>query len=648
MRSKITLILLFLNVALFFYIFRFERNWRTESESFETRRRVLGSEAADIRRLEVTSLTPGASYSLERRGEAWFLTRPISWPANLNAVNRILNELQLLEHVTSFGTADLAKNGQALADYGLDQPKLTVTFTSGRQGASALPGGSSTVLRIGDTTRVGDQLYLLSPDGTRIHVVTRALAESLTVPIDQLRADTLFDIPVFEARTLSIQTAAPSGERSPSVRLRRDGSRWKFDTPVLAFASTNDTELAINGLNSLRAKTFPAAFTGELPSSAPAIRVTLEGNNRDQTLFIGAKAGTGDDYFAQLNDRPAVFTVSVPAPLLDVLGNAPDKLRDPHVLDFDPHAVTAVTLSAPNQPELALQRLEVPAGGDESARWQIVRRGGADQGPQTLPADRAAVQRLLDQLKLLTAARFQSDAPTSADLADWGLDGPEREVALTLAGTPPAQVTLQIGRPSRPESRHDSMVYARVAGTSSVYAVEPDILRETQVSPLDWRDRLIRSLPASARITALTLTGVADSTVIYSRKLADGETWEAALATETAPRRAAIQAILDQLRNLRATSFFQDGFPDKVFVADETRTWSFRLEAAISLPAGAGAGQTDTETLWFTERIGGAQQLAGAKEFGAVFAVEQPLIDALWTMTYGPRDPGPPPPSKSP
>jgi Domain of unknown function (DUF4340) len=647
MRSKITLVLLFLNVVLFFYIFRFERNWRTEAESFEARRRVLGPEAADIRRLEVSSQTPGASYSLERRGDAWFLTHPIEWPANPNAVSRILNELQLLEHVTSFGTADLAKNGQSLADYGLDQPKLTVTFTSGQTGASALTGGGSTVLRIGDAPRVGDLLYLLSPDGKRIHVVSRGLAESLTVPVDQLRADTVFDIPVFEARTLTIQTAAPSGERSPSVRLSRDGSKWKFDTPVLALASKNDTEVAINDLDGLRAKSFPLGYSGAPPSSAPAIRVTLGGNNRDETLYIGAKTGAGDDRYAQLNDRPAVFTVSISAKLMEILGNAPDKLRDPHVLDFDPHAVTAVTLSAPNQPEVALQRLEAPVGADEGARWQIVRRGGGDQGPQTLPADLAAVQRLLEQLKLLTAVRFQSDAPSTADLADWGLDGPEREVALTLDGTPPAQVTLQIGRPSTPASRREPYVYARVAGTSSVYAVDADILRETLVSPLDWRDRLVRSLPASARITALALTGAADASDFYSRKLADGETWETALASEPAPRKAAVLAILDQLKNLHAKTFFQDGFPDKLFVADETRTWRFKLDATVSLPAGAGPGRTETETLWITERIGGTRQLAGAKELGAVFEIEQPLVDALWTLTYGPRDPGPPP-AKSP
>ena len=53
MRSKVTLVLLFLNVALFFFIFYFERDWRIERASLEARRRVLGPEASDIRSLEV-------------------------------------------------------------------------------------------------------------------------------------------------------------------------------------------------------------------------------------------------------------------------------------------------------------------------------------------------------------------------------------------------------------------------------------------------------------------------------------------------------------------------------------------------------------------------------------------------------------------
>jgi Domain of unknown function (DUF4340) len=617
MRSKVTLVLLFLNVALFFFIFYFERDWRIEHASLEARRRVLGPEAADITALEVAGSAPGSGFSLERRGDSWFVTKPVEWPANPNAVSGILNELQLLEHETSFSTKDLEKNGQKLSDYGLDQPKLTVSFTSGEAS-----GARTTVLRIGDTTKVGNHLYLLSPDGERIHVVDRSLADTLSIAFDDLRSDIVFSIPIFEARSLSIQAAAPSGVR---VRLHRDGSRWSFETPVIARASTSITELAINGLGALRVKSF---VTQNAPAASSPLRVTLEGNNRHETLFIGAAADGDGNFFAQLEGRPAIFTVSIPAQLMATLRNAQDDLRDRHILDFDSGAVTSIALSAPNQPELSLQRLESGAAG-HGAAWQIIRRGGGSLGPQTLPADPAAVQRLLEQLATLTAREFQSDAPTAADLEDWGFNRPEREIELTLAGEAPTQVTLQVGLPTKREN----VAYARIAGSSSVYAVEPDILRETSASPLSWRELQLTTLPVSARITALTLSSAADSSVIYSRKVEGDGTWEAALAGETASHRGAVTTLLAQLRSLRAASFVEEGFPEKIFAAGEVRPWKYRLDATISLPNGAGGSQVNTMTLWFAERTGATEQLAGSKEFSTVFAVEQPLLDALWTLT---------------
>jgi hypothetical protein len=619
MRSKVTLVLLFLNVALFFFIFYFERDWRVERASNEARHRVLGVEAANIRALEVAGTAPGSSFSLERRGGAWFLTRPVEWPANPVAVSHILNELQVLENVTSFSTRDLEKNGQKLADYGLEQPKLTLTFSSGDEGASA----RTTVLRIGDTTKVGDHLYLLSSDGQKIHVVSRSLADSLSVPFDELRSDVIFTIPAFEARSLNLQTASPSSVR---VRIDKDGSRWLFRTPVNARAAKNATDLAINDLDALRVKAFvlqnPPATA---PEAAPALRVTLEGNNRHETLFVGASSGEGD-YYAQLEDRNAIFTVSIPPELMGMLRNAADQLRDRHILDFDATVVTSIALSALNLPEISLQRLESAAGGHD-AGWQIIRRGGGAQASQTLAADSGAVQRLLGQLETLSAVRFQSDAPTNADIEEWGFNRPEREITLTLGGASPTQLTLQLGLPTKREN----IAYARIAGLPSVYAVEPDILRDTSASPLAWRDRTLETLPASARITSLTLANAADDSVVFSHKIADGETWDKALTSETAPRRDAIMAILGQLRALRAASFVQDGFPDKVAAAGELRPWKYRLDAAVALPG--GAGQVNTMTLWFAERTGASEQLAGSRDLGAVFVVEQPLLDALFALT---------------
>jgi hypothetical protein len=652
MRTKVTLVLLFLNVALFFFIFRFEGDWRTERAALEVRRRVLGVEAADIRSLTVTG--PGGAFSLERRGDTWFLTQPLEWPANPQAVARIVNDLQFLEQSASFTVGDLEKNNQSLADYGLEQPRMTVTFTSGSvETTGAAP--VTTSLRLGDITKVGDSLYLLSSDGKRVDVVGRELADALSLRVDQIRADTLLTIPFYEASSLNLQVAGPGGVR---VRIRREGDRWQFETPILARASVDDTERTINSLDALRVRSFVAANPAvALPSAAPALRVTVEGDNRRETLLIGQPVDTspptagGREYTAQLDDRAALFTVVIPGPLMDALKDAQEALRDRHVLDFDADAVTAITLTAPNQPELTLERdlapvapqpapgkgrAPAPLGG--TGGWQIVLRGGPGQGPQTRNADREAVLRLLARLAQLSAEGFLSDAPQAAELENWGFNRPEREIGLTLQypapgsnpvspGTP---LVLQIGLATRP----DNHAYARtLANPYSVYMVNPDILRETPVASRAWRERLLRELPAGAGITGLAMTDLTTGATVFN--------WTPA-AGAAAPSDA-IQAVLAGLRTLRAQSFEADGFTEKETVDGEERPWKYRLDATISLPSGEGRGQTSVSQLWLSERLGGSRQLAGSREFDAVFEIEQPLLDALWTLTYGTRDPGPPP-----
>ena len=633
MRTKVTLILLFLNVALFFFIFQFERRWRIEESWQEARALVLpGAETADIRSVEITG--GSRTLALAKRGETWFVTAPLEWPANPAAVSRILTELRFLKHETSFPVADLAKNGQSLADYGLDKPRLTIAISSGEPSEHTKP----TLLRLGDITKDNLRLYLLSPDGERVHVVNQGLARSLGLTADDLRADALFTIPVFEARSLNLQTAAPANLR---IRLRRDGGRWSFETPIIARASKAATELAINGLNGLRVASFITTNPpATLPAANPSFRLALEGNNRRETLILGtpvradaSPTAENAEYYAQLEGRAALFTVNIPAKLMDTLRTAQVALREAHVLDFDAPSVTAVSLTAPNQPELILQRLETGTQSSDNSAWQIVRRGESTIGPQTLPADRATVQRLLDQLSRLSATEFKSDAPTAADLEAWGFNRPEREVFLTLGGGA-APLALQLGT----DAKHN--VYARLGPAanpgSSIYAVDANILRELPAAPRAWRDRLLRDLPAGARLTALKLTDLSNNQVVLETTL--DEAGHPPAGTKHAD---AIANVLGSLRTLRAKEFILDQFADKVTVAGDERPWRYRLEATATLVGGAGE-QTSVTTLFLTVRVGGDRQLAGspATEYNAVFSIEQPLLDALWTLTESPHDPG--------
>ena len=643
MRTKVTLVLVFLNVALFFFIFRFEREWRTEQAALESRRRVLGPEAANLQSLEITGPTLTAPVRLVRQGEAWNLTSPLDWPANPHAVLRIANELKLLEHEASFAVEDLATNGQSLADYGLDQPQLTVTFSSGGMDATGTATAPAS-LRIGAETPVGNRVYVLSPDGKRVHVVGRSLLDSLRLNPEELRAPTFFSIPFFEVRSLTLQTAAPANLR---IRVRRgEGDRWSFENPIVARASRTAVQLAVSGLNTLETRRYLGVerTNPELADRAGlgsgALRVTLEGNNRRETLLLGNEIGAlpltsgGDpeiEFYAKLEDRTAVFSVALPVRLATTLRNAQVELRDRRVLDLDGRTVTAVTLAAPGRPELTLQRLEA-AGTNTAPSWQMILRQGAASGPQTLPADREVVD----------TGGFLSDAPGGLDLENWGLTRPERTLTVSVAaaaGAPPATLVLQLGVGTEREGR----LYAKLSNQDFVYLVDPGILTATPVVPRSYRERLLRELPAGARITGLALTDTPAQQPVYARQLAAGETWEQALAAEPADRRAALEVLLAQLATLRAETFVRDDFGPVITVSGEDRPWRYRLDTTLSLVGGDGAQQT-VSTLFFSERAGGSTQYAGTPELqgGVVFEAQQPLLDALWTLTYGPRDPGPP------
>ena len=637
MRTKVTLVLLFLNVALFYYIFQFASPFLPPQANSTT---VLPSQVAAIERLEIRS--PNATALVfEKRGDAWYLGAPFNWPANRNAIERLLNELKLLKHETSFDVSKLADTGQKLADYGLDPAILTLVLGTGDKRIE---------LKIGTATQVQNRFYVLSPDSTRIHVIGRSLVDALALTPSQLRDTTLIDIPVFEARSLAVQMAAPSNLR---VRVARSGQRWLFESPIQTRADKNAVELTINRLRELRVASFcDTPDSNATGLDTPALRLTVEGNQRRVILLLGAPVPTEakpgakfaeTELYAKLEDRPAVFTVMVEDALMDTLRNAQSELRDTRLLDFEPARLTAISLRSPGQPEVTLQRLETGA-------WQVLARQAAD-APLPQAADSAIVTRLITQLGQLRAESFHSDAPFPADLEQWGFNRPEREVTLTLApeagaspSAPAPTLTLQIGATGSQQGT--PFAYARVAGPQFIYRVGADILEELPVSARHYRERTLRALPPGARITGLNLTRAADSSVVFARELAAGQTWETALASEKPETQAAVLKLLEELRTLRARDFVRDTFAQQPEIDGQPQPWVYQLDVAIALSGAGEENQATRSTLFLSERQGGTTQLVGSAEFNTLFHATQAFVDATFVLTFGARDPGPPPPKE--
>lgn len=656
MRTKITLLLLLLNVVLFFFIFGFERQWHTEALAAEARTRVLGPNAANIHTLVISGNALENEVRLEREGDAWSITAPYEWPANPHAVSRIVNELQFLEHDTSFSVANLGTTGLSLADYGLDDPTLSVTFESG-----TAPNSTTTTLAIGNRTEIGQRLYVLAPDGSKVHVVPDSLANSLSLDLAQLRANSCFTIPVFEVRSLNLQNDGPANVR---VRLRRDGNRWTFESPVVTRASKIATEVVLNDITALRTNDFLGAPSRqpELLALAgvntPTLRITLEGNNRRETLLLGNEvaanppapsAGDADPpptpnraFYGQMEERDAIFTVVLPERLASDLRNAQSELRDRVVLDLNGRIIDAITLTDENGDEVVLQKLETVASAtlESIGAWQVVRRA-SDGTLRPQSADAAVVtNELIQTLRELRATSFERDVPTDAELEAWGLTRPTRTITLSfapgLAGTAaPATTTLLIGT-----DQTGQRAFTRTNRETFVYGVDPIILERTPVDPLHYQNRLVQELPAGARITGISLYDLEASAPLYAGALEGDATWSDVLAGLPPARRNALETLRDELAKLRAQRVVQDTFPDAVWVNGQIRPWRYRIDVAL-LVSGDEGEQIQTRSFFLAERDGGDRQLVGSPDYEVVFEARPELINAVWNLTYAERDPGP-------
>ena len=191
-------------------------------------------------------------------------------------------------------------------------------------------------------------------------------------------------------------------------------------------------------------------------------------------------------------------------------------------------------------------------------------------------------------------------------------------------------------------SEREGRVYARVAGSSSVLLVPGETLGRIPVASRAYRDRNLRTLPPGARITGLAFLRLSDNHVVFSKQLdpSGASTWEESLESESAEVRRSVLAMISELRQLRAQTFVQDEFTNLVPTAGGNSPWTYQLDTTIAL-SGGDTTQTTTSSIFISERLGGTTMLAGSPEFGSVFEVTQPFLDACFALTFAGRDPGP-------
>lgn len=679
MRLRVTVFLLLANALTAFLIWKIEGG-RDTPPAIATPLFTAGIS-------EITVNGPGVAqpYTLARHQHGWRVTAPFVWEAG-PAADFVVEQLRFLKMDGGFTLAEARASGSSPANYGLDKPAATISVRG--EGAA-----NSAKILIGLVPASGG-VYLLTEDD---HVIpaSRKFYDGIVLQPGVLRANTVFNIEPFQVRAIAVRAATDAGEKQ--IRLKTDRRAlpdrpdtervWRFEAPVNAEANLPRTDAWVAALAGLRCLDFQdpppnTALDQTLPLQGlapPSLRITLEANDRVQTLLVGSRvpgSPAGDPArYAKLEGNGTVFTLRE-APLRD-WREADAKLREPQFFRFHPEQLVEITIHGAHRDKLVLSKraaaATAPAPGTAPAAtsantlppppsvlpalpgdpalaedaafadWQIPALPGTT-AKNTLAADPDAIAFLVQSLRHLTAMKFLSgdtppalapltepfvnDAPTAKDLAALGFNKPARRVELVFKdGT---RLTLLAAPPSGPGTPW----HAKLETAPAIYSVRLDLPDILSTDPGKFRDRLVAKLPDGAAITGLKILDLqTKKTVFAAARAADDANWAAATGLPAAdrPRAAELATALAALRAREyAPAPFARNYKHSHPFAQTPDAWRYRLETTFLVP---GANAAETRELLLTRRIGGTLQVAGSPKHGCIFEIEQPLIDALHPLT---------------
>ena len=240
---------------------------------------------------------------LARKAQNWTIASRNNQPANGDEVRRLLDTLNE-QQVTRF-VADTASD---LAKYGLDQPKLRVTFSSfASENTAETAAGEHPFLTLSFGKIEGNEVYARVGEEPFIVAVNQELLSKIWV--DPLQWQ---ELAVFKFKPNEIHRLTRVADREES--LVRNGPRdWKWSKGEGAI-DTNGLESLLNTLSSLHAVRWVGATTPAHGFDKPQLLVTFTTSADDkalQTLAIGQQTEEGM-WYAKVDGRDGTFLMSNP------------------------------------------------------------------------------------------------------------------------------------------------------------------------------------------------------------------------------------------------------------------------------------------------------------------------------------------------
>jgi hypothetical protein len=507
----------------------------TEAQRREMVNRVLpellDTPVEEIRRIEVERGSGRGWLTVERRGEGrWQILTPVDTAADTELVETLARNLKDLRKSADAGTIDADPTS-----YGLQPPSATVRVYLKDRGMPAA------TLEIGNTVR--NNAYV-RPAGTKgVEVVDARLLAAVEKDAAGWRDANLFRVPSFRVASVAVERAG-TGE---SFTLNRAERKWLMTESIKAPADDEKAEGLVAELSALRVADGTGGFVEDSARDLarygldhPSVRLTMTpfgAGAKPQVVSLGSEVpDVSDQVYALRGDQDDVVRINVRT--LRASLPAANGFRSTKVLDLNPGRVSRF-------------RVEM---GEKVFELSRVRSGWVLTSPVNEPADPAAAQTFLARLAEMKTSEFLDSSATP----NARLDQPSFHVRVwqaELSGSASAadsaepQAEVVFGR----HDRQRKVVYAQIAGDTSVLTVPDDILEVLPKNAFAFRDRTVLTLrPEQVLRMTVERPGRPGVTVEAPRAAGSPVKWRMTEPVEAPTEDAAVTALVVALSNLRA------------------------------------------------------------------------------------------------
>ncbi len=381
-----TLVALALLAAVWAAMKYWDKRKGAEPEETEKQEKLLAVESSHVKSISVSS-HDGEVLTCRREGGQWAIVEPKKVAADQSAVDSLVSALT--DANIDQAVEPPPKN---LADFGLDQPALTVEISTDTK-------PEKVTVSLGDDTPTGGGVYAQMAGNPRVVILPRFTKTSLDKKIFDLRDKRVLTLDGDQLTRLEVES---KGARYTLVK-NPEGA-WNLDLPPLVRVDRFTVEGLVSRLKSATMQSIVAEekkSLGRYGFGSPELRVQASGFGGTQTLALGKK----DDgrYYAMNSALDPVFTLD--ASFLTQFQKEPDDLRDKDLFSYSTFEVKRVEVAAPSG-------------------TRVFEKGEENKWKQTAPAakdlDTDKVETLLNDLRDLRAESF----PRGTNLDAFGLAKP--------------------------------------------------------------------------------------------------------------------------------------------------------------------------------------------------------------------------------